>query len=322
MTARQPITKHGRDHTPGAADELDWLNRVHVMDTAANKPAAGPRNKGALYFETDTETLWESNGTTWTQISDVSFTTDGIKFNFDNEGGYLDVTTNNTDGAGLGMFLADASGGGITIQSHEGGDITLDSQGTPDAQIALNANDGISLNDTSANGIFEWENGSGGIHLLNSGDGESLYETTGDGGVRVSNSGDGNTTIENTGNGQILVDGTTNTVPITIQTGTTIGGGAFANMLTLNGDADTTLYAASGQVHVVASASNTLGIQNGVLIEPYIRLVAVTTVPNASVGNGQCVLYMFDDGLGSGASSYSLRVKFGGSGHVHILQTD
>ena len=42
----------------------------------------------------------------------------GIQFDTDNEGGWLDVTTNDKDGGGQGMDLKDTSGGGIIIQTH------------------------------------------------------------------------------------------------------------------------------------------------------------------------------------------------------------
>lgn len=44
----------------------------------------------------------------------------GIQFNFDNEGGHLDITTNDVDGDGYGLQVQDTSGGGILIQSDAG----------------------------------------------------------------------------------------------------------------------------------------------------------------------------------------------------------
>ena len=54
----------------------------------------------------------------------------GIEFDTDNEGGWLDVTTNNVDGDGLGMHLLDKSGGGILLD--------LDAL---ESQLALTPND-------------------------------------------------------------------------------------------------------------------------------------------------------------------------------------
>lgn len=68
----------------------------------------------------------------------------GIQFDTDNEGGYLDITTNDTDGDGNGIHLTDASDGGILIEAGAGG-ITIrdtDEFGSPsiqgpDAQLTL-----------------------------------------------------------------------------------------------------------------------------------------------------------------------------------------
>lgn len=50
-----------------------------------------------------------------------------IKFDFDNEGGYLDVTTNDQDANGRGIALKDNSGGELLLQNYGGGKINLDS---------------------------------------------------------------------------------------------------------------------------------------------------------------------------------------------------
>ena len=44
---------HARDHAPGAADTIPWLERVHMIGTIAARPAPGIGNQGALYVSTD-----------------------------------------------------------------------------------------------------------------------------------------------------------------------------------------------------------------------------------------------------------------------------
>jgi len=44
---------HARDHAPGAADPIPWLERVHMIGTIAARPAPGIGNQGALYVSTD-----------------------------------------------------------------------------------------------------------------------------------------------------------------------------------------------------------------------------------------------------------------------------
>ena len=44
---------HARDHAPGAADTIPWLERVHMIGLLAARPAPGVGNKGAYYFASD-----------------------------------------------------------------------------------------------------------------------------------------------------------------------------------------------------------------------------------------------------------------------------
>jgi hypothetical protein len=44
---------HARDHAPGAADTIPWLERIHMVGLIGARPAAGVGNKGALYLSTD-----------------------------------------------------------------------------------------------------------------------------------------------------------------------------------------------------------------------------------------------------------------------------
>lgn len=71
------------------------------------------------YFPSDTIAAGATAEVTYTPpfgTAAVSGGGGGIQFNVDNQGGYLDVTTNNNDGAGHGMHLADTAGG-VKIES-------------------------------------------------------------------------------------------------------------------------------------------------------------------------------------------------------------
>lgn len=57
-----------------------------------------------------------SGRTSWFPEGDVA-TGGGIEFDTDNEGGWLDVTTNAQDGGGLGVNVTDKTGGGILLAS-------------------------------------------------------------------------------------------------------------------------------------------------------------------------------------------------------------
>ena len=53
----------------------------------------------------------------------------GIQFDTDNEGGWLDVTTNNTDPDGYGMQLIDTTGGGINLATPNGSGVNAETHG-------------------------------------------------------------------------------------------------------------------------------------------------------------------------------------------------
>lgn len=45
------------------------ISLVHGIGTHSARPAAAATNNGWLYYETDTRTLFRSDGTAWTQVS-------------------------------------------------------------------------------------------------------------------------------------------------------------------------------------------------------------------------------------------------------------
>ncbi len=72
MTLAEPAVHaqdHWHRHLPGGPDELAWSTSIHAAGTLANRPAAGPTNKGALYFATDNGLLYRSDGSTWSQVA-------------------------------------------------------------------------------------------------------------------------------------------------------------------------------------------------------------------------------------------------------------
>lgn len=69
LDTREHSRDHWHRHLPGGPDELAWATSINMAGTAANRPAAGPTNKGSFYFATDTTTLSRSDGSTWTTVS-------------------------------------------------------------------------------------------------------------------------------------------------------------------------------------------------------------------------------------------------------------
>ena len=62
------FVQHALTHLPQEDDTLDWAGTIHAAGTHANRPAASKQNKGTLYYETDTGSLFRSDGSTWTQV--------------------------------------------------------------------------------------------------------------------------------------------------------------------------------------------------------------------------------------------------------------
>src|SRR5436190_5808242 len=49
-----------------------WSGSVHQAGLLAARPAAAASNAGFLYYATDDNSLWRSDGTTWTKVSSSS----------------------------------------------------------------------------------------------------------------------------------------------------------------------------------------------------------------------------------------------------------
>jgi hypothetical protein len=60
---------HASTHLPGGSDPINFATAVHMAGTRAAKPAASASNLGLLYFETDWNQTWRSNGSAWVRIA-------------------------------------------------------------------------------------------------------------------------------------------------------------------------------------------------------------------------------------------------------------
>jgi hypothetical protein len=58
---------HASTHVPGGSDGLNY-GLVNLVGTRAAKPAASGANNNLLYFETDWNSLWRSNGSAWVRV--------------------------------------------------------------------------------------------------------------------------------------------------------------------------------------------------------------------------------------------------------------
>jgi hypothetical protein len=59
---------HASTHLPGGSDPINFATAVHMAGTRAAKPTAATANNGLLYFETDWNQTWRSNGSAWQRI--------------------------------------------------------------------------------------------------------------------------------------------------------------------------------------------------------------------------------------------------------------
>lgn len=56
---------HAATHEPAGTDEIDWDGKIHMEGTLAGRPAAGSGNRGSIYYATDVDLLYRSDGSTW-----------------------------------------------------------------------------------------------------------------------------------------------------------------------------------------------------------------------------------------------------------------
>lgn len=117
----------------------------------------------------------------------------GIRFDTDNEGGWLDITTKNTDPGGAGLQFLDLSGGGMFFDGDSG----------------------ITLNDRSNNGINLIQESDGGIAALDQGNGGISFTELENGGIYFQNEGTGQLALNNNGSAFLGINSTT-TGPIEV----------------------------------------------------------------------------------------------------------
>lgn len=168
----------------------------------------------------------------------------GIQFDTDNEGGWLDITTNATDGLGVGFGLTDKSGGGINIYGEStAGSITIDN-----TNLGAGTTGGINISDQGDSGINIAERSDGGI---------TIEETLGAGlgtGIRIIGSGPINIATDDTAGLNLRTEGVGGVTAISGQdTGFpfTLGG----NSVTLRAGDDTSSGAGAIEVGAFAGAS-------------------------------------------------------------------
>lgn len=123
--------------------------------TASGAPIAGTFEAGDFVVTHDGAvfvcTVAGTPGT-WANAADAGAE---LKFDFDNQGGYLEVTTNASNppaGAGPGLKLVDTSGGGIALEvtGAAGGDIDLGASAvTVTAKVTGVAGEGVTIQDTA-----------------------------------------------------------------------------------------------------------------------------------------------------------------------------
>jgi hypothetical protein len=91
----------------------------------------------------------------------------GIQFNKDNEGGYLDVTTNDPDpgSPAVGMRLSDTTSGGIAVEATSG-KVKIDGAVETDINTVLTGN--TTIGNTGGPGRVTLQAGSGQIYITTS----------------------------------------------------------------------------------------------------------------------------------------------------------
>ncbi len=171
------------------------------------RPAAGSVPAGYLYYCTDTNVLYFSDGTsTWTAIGGTisykSLTGPGVN-----------ATPGALTQAG-GFFVNDTAGDGITINETGGATILIEStsgislgnlSGSFGLNIVDNTASGMTLTQNSSGGINLVGHGLGGIHLTESTAGHIALTANGTGGVSLTDNGTGGIGITAASSGGITM---------------------------------------------------------------------------------------------------------------------
>lgn len=121
----------------------------------------------------------------------------GIQFNKDNEGGYLDVFTNDVDGVGNGMHLKNDAGA-MALENVADGDYDIFNNGGPDSNLTIK--------NTSDHGILSIEQfGDDGALQIVSDSSADLLIKSNNGQVTINNAAGGNVLIEDIGGGNVIL---------------------------------------------------------------------------------------------------------------------
>lgn len=186
--AQEILIKAARASFDGSAASGSFVPALRILDPNGNELAACPIS--------DTLTVGASADVSWFPRGGVSGGTGGtgIQFDTDNEGGWLDITTNNADGSGFGFNLVDTSGGGFKLDGGGGGWELLDDStglfagltgGAPwrvhlsgGGQYEVQTDGGVSISDDDdVTGTTLQENGDGGMTFQNNGAGDTNITT-------------------------------------------------------------------------------------------------------------------------------------------------
>lgn len=237
----------------------------------------------------------------------------GIAFDTDNEGGYLEIHTNdphpNTGLGKWGFMLEDTSGDGgttsrgITVQESGDGAIYFENAGAGSTIDSGTVYSFLFKND--GDGLFEiHQTGADGVLVQNDGDGAIELRDTGDGGILIDTSGVGFITLSAIEGTKVITDGSIS------NTSLYVGNGSTSTATTVYGERieATSLYAG-------ASLANTYGLdvfaymQNGQSIGIHTDAISVGA-RNAYGGylEGTC------DGTGDSVGAFLRGDASGGTG--------
>jgi hypothetical protein len=130
-----------------------------------------------------------------------------IRFNVDNEGGYLDITTNNKDPNGYGFALTDLTNGGILVHGNGGGGVVLEADQANNPGVSLitrgASNSGLDFE------THDMNNAGFNFTTNDSGNGGFAVNTLGasNGGIALTAGAAGGIALTLSGGGQLLMSG-------------------------------------------------------------------------------------------------------------------
>lgn len=136
-------------------------------------------------------------GELWRRVQILEAVPGGIRFDFDNQGGWLEITTNDTIAIGgigdLGEYHNDLSGGGIVFDSRDIGGVLnarlslIDGAAvlTGTTNLFLRGSDGGASEEISGGGIAMELNAAGHVFFVQDSLLNSIFEVREDGSVHI-----------------------------------------------------------------------------------------------------------------------------------------